>query len=1106
MFLIFDLNHIIPDYNFRGLFPQWIVIFFLRSRHKAQKIYPWWVRVRLVGILKVQKNFQKTVVSLYPMKPTVYLTSFVGREEDLRTTRKLLAEKRTRLLTLQGPGGIGKTRLAVELIQDLDVEFEDGVVWVSLEGFQETDRVAQQLANELRILPTAAQDLAQCLSSHLLNREVLIILDNCEHLLAACSDLVAHLLKNCPDVYILATSREPLGIADETLWPVPTLAYPDGPLISQALGNEALVNLYPALALFVARAKQANPAFSVTTTHIPDLVRINQMLEGLPLAIELAAAWSNVLEIPEILTHLGKQLDLLVRRGPGPNLRQRSLRETIRWSYRLLTQGEQILFRRLAVFNGSFSIEAIAGVCRNAPLAKDNLLLLVGSLLDKSLITKDLSKEGQTYFRLMDTVRQFAQEELARAGDETNQKQAHFRYFSNLVREAAPQLTGAEQRKWIAWLDVTYENLQAALAYGVDLARSIRQEPDRAEMVEMVNGLYWLWDSTTRYREGIEWYRKVYELPLPARLSEVDADLVRNLATLTWLSGDYMAATQALGRSLQIAEPIRYEYGVAHAKLLLGIMNLHQGNIDQAKTYLNESEAGFRVLGESRGLTIALVNLGGLLLEMESFDNARIHIEEGLSLARHQGDIWGEALAISGLGDLEFRVGQKNHGLRLIDEALSLFQQLGQKWLMAEATWRAADMRRALGQLEKARAQFESGYVVAQEAGAFQWALSCLEGLALISLEKGNISEALGFFAEILRANPGSEYRAFILRAILQVVKTACLKSLWEQAAMLWGIYLALGDSGMPENFLAAEVMDMLHPHLITSQAAEWVVTGKKLTLGQAARLVHEIAANYERSEQAAQTSYALRLLALGPAEVYLNDRMLIPADWTFAKPKELLFYLALNPPVTKEQLGLVFWPDASPAQLRASLRAALYQLRRALGRRDWVLYQGGRYSLNRQLNYWVDVEAFEDAIQEAQKALSNQPKTAARGLEYALALYRGDFLEGIANDEWGVLRRETLKHQYLDGMIQLGRFYLEKSQPEMALGVYRKLLDQDRLFEEAHRGLMRAYAAAGKRDFAVEHYHQMARTLRTQLGIEPAEETQNLLRELQQDKLGRSR
>jgi DNA-binding SARP family transcriptional activator len=259
-----------------------------------------------------------------------------------------------------------------------------------------------------------------------------------------------------------------------------------------------------------------------------------------------------------------------------------------------------------------------------------------------------------------------------------------------------------------------------------------------------------------------------------------------------------------------------------------------------------------------------------------------------------------------------------------------------------------------------------------------------------------------------------------------------------------------------------------------------------------------EITRGFEHKAVAVPSTFKLQMFGLGPTEVYRDGRLLAASDWTFAKPKELLFYLVSSPPKTKEQIGLTFWPDASPGQLRVSLRAALYHMRRALGERGWILYEDGYYKFNRSMDYWYDVEAFETGIELAEKQIPEDKEEAIEALEVAVTLYRGDFISGFAGDEWAVLRREELRGTYLRAMNVLGELLTGEGVYDRAIEVYRSLLSMDNLIEATHRALMRCYALKGERALALRQYNTLVDVLNHELGVAPSFETTALFQSLQ--------
>ncbi|GAB4577599.1 MAG: hypothetical protein Fur0022_03300 [Anaerolineales bacterium] len=1019
----------------------------------------------------------------------VYLSSFIGRKNETDELISRLQAKASRLLTLTGPGGSGKTRLAAEILPNLKDVFEDGLIWVELAGLSDPAALPQTVASALGVNAVPGQTLLNTLITTLQPREMLIILDNGEHLLEACASLIEVLVRACPALYWMVTSRQMLGIEGEQRWPVPPLSYStDNVLPLETLSN------YESVQLFTARARQIHPSFEIHQANAPAVLKISQLLEGIPLAIELAAAWVNVLDVGEIASRLENQLTFLAKRQASTDTRHRSMRETIRWSYELLSDAEKTLFHRLGVFVGGFSINAVEKICPVEALGQAEILELVARLVDQSLVVREQGRGGESRYRQLEAIRQYACEKLEESDEKAHLQDQHLGFFVDLVRKAEPHLQGAEQRHWTERLDADYENLQAALFRAIHKAEN-GDAPSHA--IQLGLGLFWFWNYTDRHEIGREWDEKVLQLPGFPLHSPEHADLLRHRATFTWLLGDYPTAHHHLQQSLEIAEAIGYRYCRAHVKLLLGIMAVHQGRAEQAISLLQECERHFRELGNMRELIIAQTNLGGVFLEIGQLETAHSYAREAVARAQTNQDMWGLGLALSGLGDIFFKKGDFDAARQNMEASIEVFQKIGQKWLLAEAIWRLANMQETLGDFEQAEKQMEWCFTLAQDGGALQWEIAALESLGRTSLRRGHDPQAAGYFLSALQLAPRREFIALQLRVFAGIVQLAAHAQQWPQAATLWGAYEAVKTTHqlavLPDE---ATIRALLSPQLAAPVVGQAFQVGQTKSLEETALLAFEIATNVKAPRVVSSSKYDLRLLALGPAEVYLQDQLLVASDWTFAKPKELLFYLASSSPQTKEQLGLVFWPDASPGQLRVSLRAALYHLRRALGARDWILYENGRYRFNRKLNYWYDLEAFETNLAEAEQTASQTDQIEK--YEHALCLYRGDFLEGITSNEWGTIRREELARKYRAAMNTLAACHLDLTAFDRALEIYHTLLNTDPLEEETHRGVMRAYARKGEIALALRQYQDLVKLLQDELGIRPSPNSKALYQRLQ--------
>lgn len=408
------------------------------------------------------------------------LTSFVGREREIAELRGVLADS-TRLLTLTGAGGSGKTRLALVLATEMVDCFEDGVWWVELAPLSEPDLVPQAVASAVGVREAPGRPANEVLRAHLETNDLLLVLDNCEHLIDACAALADALLRTCPGLKILATSREPLGIAGETIWLVPPLSLPEVWDLSPV---ERLVR-YEAISLFVERAKAVAPTFELTQHNAPYVARVCQRLDGIPLAIELAAARTRVLSAAQISSRLDESLRLLGTKSRKADSRQQTLRATIGWSHGLLSGQEQTLFRRLSVFSGGFTLEAVEAVCDEDGIEQEDVLDLLSRLVDKSLVLV-AEQDDEARYRLLETVGQYGREKLDESGEEPSLRRRHAYFFLKLAERVEPKINSKDRGPWLGRSDAEHDNLRAALAWsreevdsevGLRLAGALQYRP-----------------------------------------------------------------------------------------------------------------------------------------------------------------------------------------------------------------------------------------------------------------------------------------------------------------------------------------------------------------------------------------------------------------------------------------------------------------------------------------------------------------------------------------------------------------------------------------------------------------------------------------------------
>jgi predicted ATPase len=384
------------------------------------------------------------------------LSSFVGREKELSEVKRLLAD--TRLLTLTGSGGCGKTRLALAAATDLLEEFEEGVWMVELAPLADPALVPQAVASTLGVREQPGRSPTETLSDYLSSKQVLLVLDNCEHLIEACAVLAEALLHSCPELRILATSREALGITGEVAWLVPSLSLPD----LRHLPEIESLPRYESARLFVERTTAVKPTFALTERNATAVAQVCYRLDGIPLAIELAAARAKVLSVEQISERLDDCFRLLAAGSRTAMPRHRTLHATMDWSHDLLPDEEQTLFRRLSVFAGGFTLEAAESVCAGKDLQRDEVLELLSHLVDKSLVAV-WEKDGETRYRLLETVRQYGREKLSESGEEGHLWERHAGYYLALAAKAEPELKGAGQVEWLQRFEWEHDNLRAAI-------------------------------------------------------------------------------------------------------------------------------------------------------------------------------------------------------------------------------------------------------------------------------------------------------------------------------------------------------------------------------------------------------------------------------------------------------------------------------------------------------------------------------------------------------------------------------------------------------------------------------------------------------------------
>ncbi len=591
-----------------------------------------------------------------PNNLPLQLSSFVGRERELAEVMRLLED--ARLLTLTGSGGCGKTRLALAA-GELAEGFEDGIWLVELASLANSSLVPQAVASVLGAREQPGRSLTETLSTHLRTRRLLLVLDNCEHLIEACADLAVALLRSCLELRILATSREVLGIVGEVAWPVPPLSLPDLRHVPEV---ERLPR-YESARLFVERATAVKPEFLLTERNAPAVAQVCYRLDGIPLAIELAAARAKVLSVEQMANRLDDCFGLLADGGRTAMPRHQTLHATMDWSHELLPAQEQILFRRLSVFGGGFTLEAVETVCAGEDLERAEVLGLLSHLVDKSLVM--VREEGdEARFGLLETVRQYGREKLDESMEEDEARRRHAEYYVDLAEEAERELSGPDQARWLTRLKSEHDNLRAALSW------SLGERGDAEPGVRLAAALWPFWFARGYVSEGRRWLDSAISQSGPT----ATAARAKALSGAGWLAAfqdDYGVAKVLIEEGLALYRELGDKEGVASSIAYLGFVAvLGQRDDVPVATLLEEAKAFRPELRDRRTVAYLLVLEGLVALNLGDLEQTVALHEEGLALYREVSDALGVVACLTNMGLVTLAQGDHGRATRLLRESL----------------------------------------------------------------------------------------------------------------------------------------------------------------------------------------------------------------------------------------------------------------------------------------------------------------------------------------------------------------------------------------------------------------------------------------------------
>lgn len=692
------------------------------------------------------------------------LSPFIGREAEVARIKTLLAA--SRLVTLTGSGGVGKTRLSLKVAADLLPQFQHGIWLVELATLTNPALVPQAVATVLGLREEAGPSWLAALTNYLREKQLLLLLDNCEHLIEACAHLAEELLTACHELRILASSREALGVSGEVPFHVPSMNVP----AAERVPSPDELQKLDAVRLFVDRAVTAQPKFALTTQNAASVAQICRRLDGIPLAIELAAARVKVLSVEQIAARLDDRFRLLTGGSRTALPRQQTLRAMIDWSYALLSDPERRLFWRLAAFTGGWALEAAEAVCADDQLDVYDILDVMTRLVDKSLVIAE-ETAGTVRYRRLETIRQYASEKLRESNEETTMRARHFAYFAALADESEAHLIGGDQQQWLQRLDAEHDNFRGALTWAM--------QTDAAGALRLAGALGRFWDVRGYFTEGRSWLTQVLERNPAApdraraliwagmlaarqgdysrgiaqmqesvqlsRAANDDRQLVlglNNLGYVLMLIGEFDQALPLLNEGLALSRALANDGYVAMALNHLGNVAWLQGDVVTARSQFEESLALRRRIDDRVGVGKSLYGLAALADAQGEYDQARIYLEESLAIAREVGDRRQAVYSLNGLGEVALAQGDIVAARQFHEEGLAAARELADKISIAYALEGLGFEACTQSDCPAARRYFIESIDLRREMGDTQGMLTCLEGLARTAIEANQQAEA----------------------------------------------------------------------------------------------------------------------------------------------------------------------------------------------------------------------------------------------------------------------------------------------------------------------------------------------------------------------------
>jgi predicted ATPase/DNA-binding XRE family transcriptional regulator len=619
-----------------------------------------------------------------PIKPThtnlpATVTSFIGREQEIMEIRDYLASPKIRLVTLIGPPGIGKTRLSIESARAVLSDFPDGVFFVALAPLDDPSLIAQTIAHSLGYVGVTKISTEKQLKEGIGDKQLLLVLDNCEHLIEEVAALAAGLLEACPRIKMIATSRETLRIPGEWLYAVPAFDLPAGAEFTD-LSSAAI---HPALTLFSERARAVHSDFALNPENIQTIASICTQLDGLPLAIELIAARIRLMSPQSLLERMSGHFVLTADGMRIASGRQKTLRNAIDWSYNLLPPEEQKLFMYLSVFSGGFTLAAAEGIFSHT-FTEKSVPELLASLLDKSLVRRVASEAREDRYEMLATIREYAHERLQHWGEEAEIRNWHLAYLLSLAEKADKELRGPHQPEWLNRLNAMLDNVRAALDWGIETGQT-------ETTLQLASSLWWFWVMRSEFNEARQWLGRVLAMPDVTSFPDLYAAVLAQLANHIWLQVEADEAKPIIERALPVARSQGNPQTLANVLMVFGLVLMSEDN-HAAQSTLENSMTLHRESGDKWGYAMAMMCLASATHRNDDPAKALALNEQALRVFRELGEIYFQSVCLWASGHLRAKLGDWKVGLGELRESLTLSRRLDGKLEVAAGLLRLAEV------------------------------------------------------------------------------------------------------------------------------------------------------------------------------------------------------------------------------------------------------------------------------------------------------------------------------------------------------------------------------------------------------------------------------